>query len=201
MKALLSKDWTVSKGLFKNYLMVMALYALIAYFNDNVFMFNGFCIMIPVMMVINSAAYDEKAHMEKWMIASGITRIQLALSKYLFALVLLCAATLLNFYIAAIVIDIVEALAVSFLFCLVGMTYVSLVLPAVFYFGTEKARISMMVGFLIPFGIGVGITYLFGSLGIQLNELLLLVLVICFCLIVIVASMMISVRIVEKKDY
>lgn len=201
MKALLKKDWLVSKGLFKNYVMVIVLYGLIAYFNDNVFLFTGFSVMIPVMMVINSTAYDEKAHSERWMIASGIARKQLAHSKYLFALILFLCTTLLNFYVIGIVEELMIAMLASLLFGLIGMTYVSLVLPAVFYFGTEKARIFMMVGFIVPFAFGAFITYLLQVLGLQLNEIVIMALVILMCFVIIFASMMISVRIINKKDY
>lgn len=201
MKALLKKDWLVSKSLLKSYVMVIVLYGLIAYFNDNVFLFTGFSMMIPIMMVINSTAYDERAHTERWMIASGISRKHLALSKYLFALMLILCTTLLNFYVIGIVEELMIAVFASLLFGLIGMTYVSLVLPAVFYFGSEKARIFMMAGFIVPFALGALITYVLQMLGLHLNEIVMIGLVVLLCFVIIFASMMLSVFILNKKDY
>ncbi len=201
MKGLLIKDYFTSKPLLKNYLLILLIYAFVAYANDNVFMFSGLMTMIPLLMVINSVAYDEKAHAEKWLIASGTARKHLALSKYLFALILTGITFVLNVEIVLMIHDLRTALVTSVLFGFVGMAYTSFLLPLLFHYGTEKARLFMIVGFLIPLALGSSVSSMIEMLGISLNEIVIVSLILASCLTVIMISMALSIRIVEKKDY
>lgn len=201
MKALLVKDWMTSKGLIKNYLLILVIYALIAYINDNVYLFSGLLIMIPLLMVINSMAYDERANTQKLMLASGISRKQLALSKYLFALVLIAAMTAVNIEVVAMIDGLSEAVMNSLFMGLIGMTYVACLLPVIYKFGTEKARIYMMVGFLIPFAFVIAMSPFLSLGGIELNEMLTMFIVVLVCLVLIGVSIFLSIHVVERKDY
>lgn len=201
MKALLVKDWMTSKGLIKNYLLILVIYALIAYINDNVYLFSGLLIMIPLLMVINSMAYDERANTQKLMLASGISRKQLALSKYLFALVLIAVMTAVNIEVVAMIDGLSEAVMNSLFMGLIGMTYVACLLPVIYKFGTEKARIYMMVGFLIPFAFVIAMSPFLSLGGIELNEMLTMFIVVLVCLVLIGVSIFLSIHVVERKDY
>ncbi len=201
MKALLVKDWMTSKGLIKNYLLILVIYAIIAYINDNVYLFSGLLIMIPLLMVINSVAYDERANTQKLMLASGISRKQLALSKYLFALILIAVMTAVNIEVVAMIEGLTVAVITSLFMGLIGMTYVSALLPVIYKFGTEKARIYMMIGFLIPFAGVIALSPLMSLSGFELNEMLIMCIVVLVCFVVIGISLILSFRIVERKDY
>lgn len=201
MNALLVKDWMTSKGLIKNYLLILVIYAVIAYVNDNIYLFSGLLIMIPLLMVINSMAYDERANTNKLMLASGISRKQLALSKYVFALILIIVMTVVNTLVVGMIVDLSEAVLTSLFMGLIGMTYVSLLLPVIYKFGTEKARIYMMIGFLIPFAGVIALSPLMTLSSVELNEMVMMTIVVLVCLILIGASILLSYHIVERKDY
>ncbi len=201
MNALLVKDWMTSKGLIKNYLLILVIYAVIAYVNDNVYLFSGLLIMIPLLMVINSMAYDERANTNKLMLASGISRKQLALSKYVFALILIIVMTVVNTLVVGMIVDLSEAVFTSLFMGLIGMTYVSLLLPVIYKFGTEKARIYMMIGFLIPFAGVIALSPLMTLSSVELNEMVMMTIIVLVCLILIGASILLSYHIVERKDY
>ncbi|MBQ4342335.1 MAG: ABC-2 transporter permease [Erysipelotrichaceae bacterium] len=201
MNALLVKDWMTSKGLIKNYLLILVIYAVIAYVNDNVYLFSGLLIMIPLLMVINSMAYDERANTNKLMLASGISRKQLALSKYVFALILIIVMTVVNTLVVGMIVDLSEAVLTSLFMGLIGMTYVSLLLPVIYKFGTEKARIYMMIGFLIPFAGVIALSSLMTLSTVELNEMVMMTIIVLVCLILIGASILLSYHIVERKDY
>ncbi|MBE6107065.1 MAG: ABC-2 transporter permease [Erysipelotrichaceae bacterium] len=201
MNALLVKDWMTSKGLIKNYLLILVIYAVIAYVNDNVYLFSGLLIMIPLLMVINSMAYDERANTNKLMLASGISRKQLALSKYVFALILIIVMTVVNTLVVGMIVDLSEAVLTSLFMGLIGMTYVSLLLPVIYKFGTEKARIYMMIGFLIPFAGVIALSPLMTLSSVELNEMVMMTIIVLVCLILIGASILLSYHIVERKDY
>ena len=200
MKALLIKDLLTSKGLLKNYLLIMIIYGGVAYMNENVFLFSGMLLMIPMVMAINSVGYDEKASTLRLMIASGITRKQLALSKYLFGAVMLIIVFLFNFVVVTLAEDALLGLITSILFSFVGMVYLSLLLPFLYYFGTEKSRIFMMLGVIIPVALGAGISSLFQLLNLQLSDLTLVGGSFVLGLVVIVGSMAASIKILERKD-
>lgn len=201
MNALLVKDWMTSKGLIKNYLLILVIYAVIAYVNDNIYLFSGLLIMIPLLMVINSMAYDERANTNKLMLASGISRKQLALSKYVFALILIIVMTVANILVVGMIVDLSEAVLTSLFMGLIGMTYVSLLLPVIYKFGTEKARIYMMIGFLIPFAGVIALSPLMTLSSVELNEMVMMTIIVLVCLILIGASILLSYHIVERKDY
>jgi len=201
MNALLVKDWMTSKGLIKNYLLILVIYAVIAYVNDNIYLFSGLLIMIPLLMVINSMAYDERANTNKLMLASGISRKQLALSKYVFALILIIVMTVVNTLVVGMIVDLSEAVLTSLFMGLIGMTYVSLLLPVIYKFGTEKARIYMMIGFLIPFAGVIALSPLMTLSSVELNEMVMMTIIVLVCLILIGASILLSYHIVERKDY
>ena len=201
MNALLVKDWMTSKGLIKNYLLILVIYAVIAYVNDNIYLFSGLLIMIPLLMVINSMAYDERANTNKLMLASGISRKQLALSKYVFALILIIVMTVVNTLVVGMIVDLSEAVLTSLFMGLIGMTYVSLLLPVIYKFGTEKARIYMMIGFLIPFAGVIALSPLMTLSSVELNETMMMTIAVLVCLILIGASILLSYHIVERKDY
>ncbi|MBR5290565.1 MAG: ABC-2 transporter permease [Erysipelotrichaceae bacterium] len=200
MKALLIKDLLTSKGLLKNYLLIIAIYGGVAYMNDNVFLFSGMLLMIPMLMALNSVAYDEKASTLRLMVASGLTRKQLALSKYLFGAVMLVAVFAINFVVVTIAEGALLGLLTSILFCFVGMTYLSLLLPFLYHFGTEKSRIFMMLGVIIPVALGTAVSSLFQLLNLHLSDLALVSGGFVLGVVVIAVSMISSIKILEKKD-
>ena len=200
MKALLIKDILTSKGLLKNYLLIMAIYAGVAYMNDNIFLFSGMLLMIPMLMALNAVAYDEKASTLRLMVASGIGRRQLALSKYLFGAVMLVAVFAINFVVVTIAETALLGLFTSVLFCFVGMVYLSLLLPFLYHFGTEKSRIFMMLGVLIPVALGAGLSSLFQMLNLQLSDLMLVSGGFVLGVVVIAGSIIASIKILERKD-
>ncbi|MBR5005332.1 MAG: ABC-2 transporter permease [Erysipelotrichaceae bacterium] len=200
MKALLIKDILTSKGLLKNYLLIIAIYAGVAYMNDNIFLFSGMLLMIPMLMALNAVAYDEKASTLRLMVASGISRRQLALSKYLFGAVMLVAVFAINFVVVTIAETALLGLFTSVLFCFVGMVYLSLLLPFLYHFGTEKSRIFMMLGVLIPVALGAGLSSLFQLLNLQLSDFMLVSGGFVLGVVVIAGSIIASIKILERKD-
>ena len=200
MKALLIKDLLTSKGLLKNYLLIIAIYGGVAYMNDNVFLFSGMLLMIPMLMALNSVAYDEKASTLRLMVASSLTRKQLALSKYLFGAVMLVAVFAINIVVVTIAEGALLGLLTSILFCFVGMTYLSLLLPFLYHFGTEKSRIFMMLGVIIPVALGTAVSSLFQLLNLHLSDLALVSGGFVLGVVVIAVSMISSIKILEKKD-
>ena len=200
MKALLIKDILTSKGLLKNYLLIMVIYAGVAYMNDNIFLFSGMLLMIPMLMALNAVAYDEKASTLRLMVASGISRRQLALSKYLFGAVMLVAVFAINFVVVTIAETALLGLFTSVLFCFVGMVYLSLLLPFLYHFGTEKSRIFMMLGVLIPVALGAGLSSLFQLLNLQLSDFMLVCSGFVLGVVVIAGSIIASIKILERKD-
>ena len=200
MKAVLIKDILTSKGLLRNYLLIMVIYAGVAYMNNNIFLFSGMLLMIPMLMALNAVAYDEKASTLRLMVASGISRRQLALSKYLFGAVMLVAVFAINFVVVTIAETALLGLFTSVLFCFVGMVYLSLLLPFLYHFGTEKSRIFMMLGVLIPVALGAGLSSLFQLLNLQLSDFMLVSGGFVLGVVVIAGSIIASIKILERKD-
>jgi hypothetical protein len=80
------------------------------------------------------------------------------------------------------------------------MVYLSLLLPFLYHFGTEKSRIFMMLGVLIPVALGAGLSSLFQLLNLQLSDFMLVSGGFVLGVVVIAGSIIASIKILERKD-
>ena len=106
----------------------------------------------------------------------------------------------MNFVVVTITEGALLGLVTSLLFCFVGMAYLSLLLPVLYHFGTEKSRIFMMLGVIIPLLLGSGVSSLFQLLNLHLSEFMLVCGGLVLGVVIIVGSMIASIKILERKD-
>ena len=113
---------------------------------------------------------------------------------------MLVAVFAINFVVVTIAETALLGLFTSVLFCFVGMVYLSLLLPFLYQFGTEKSRIFMMLGVLIPVALGAGLSSLFQLLNLQLSDFMLVSGGFVLGVVVIAGSIIASIKILERKD-
>lgn len=213
MLGLLRKDFFNLSSQLKIYLFI-PLTAIAFCIWQHSFSFTQTMLSILIIFVPLSAfAYDEMSDFNTYALTLPVTKHQIVLSKYVLSAILtvvvIVLAVLIGFIITITPIDLKvqdwkEYFAIIFIMAIM-MNFINCILmPLMFRFGTEKARIILMILF---FGVGA-IGYFLSSQGwidvSYLNELDISLFCVVAAVIAIVAeavSMMISNRILDQKEF
>lgn len=210
MTGLIKKDFYLSVSMFKSYVLVAAVFALLTLagiYDISFFVtyMSVMCIMIPV----NLFAYDEQARWDKYAAALPSGRAGVVKARYLFT-ILVCLGSLLFALLLQLIVAVVSGaqgqervdLLLSGLFpAAYGCFMNAILLPLLFKFGSQKGRIYL----ILALGVGVGV--IFGGLtglkemGISLSELTLPLFVLPVVgLLALIPSYLLSRRIFFHKD-
>ncbi len=210
MTGLIKKDFYLSVSMFKSYVLVAAVFALLTLagiYDISFFVtyMSVMCIMIPV----NLFAYDEQARWDKYAAALPSGRAGVVKARYLFT-ILVCLGSLLFALLLQLIVALVSGaqgqervdLLLSGLFpAAYGCFMNAILLPLLFKFGSQKGRIYL----ILALGVGVGV--IFGGLtglkemGISLSELTLPLFVLPVVgLLALIPSYLLSRRIFFHKD-
>lgn len=177
----------------------------------------GFGIAMPALVCYigfyGVLAYEERSKMHLLNLALPVTRKEICLSKYVYAIGLVVFATILSSIGTSIGVMITEGGEMSeFISRLPGymalmfataVIYLSVIIPCVFYWGTIRARYILMGLYMMIFIGASNINFIaLGKMNESFNRylsghgvLLLIAAVICFSV-----SISISLRIWEKRD-
>ncbi|MDD2994029.1 MAG: type transport system permease protein [Clostridiales bacterium] len=206
MSGILYKDLMNLRRYLRQLVLVFAVLLVIFSFSDNNYSFiSAYAIMISMMTVISSLAYDEQAHWDKYALTMPLSRKTLVGSKYLLGLLIALAGSV----IALLVIvggvllanqDLIEGLSVVASCLCVALILLAILLPFIYKFGVEKARMMMLAVFLLP-----TLAILAASqLGLQMpGESFWLGVAIALPIVTIAGyfiSFLVSVRIFSKKE-
>lgn len=210
MTGLIKKDFYLSVSMFRSYVLVAAVFALLTLAGIYEISFfvtymSVMCIMIPV----NLFAYDEQARWDKYAAALPSGRAGVVKARYLFT-ILVCLGSLLFALLLQLIVALVSGaqgqervdLLLSGLFpAAYGCFVNAILLPLLFKFGSQKGRIYL----ILALGVGVGV--IFGGLtglkemGISLSELTLPLFVLPVVgLLALIPSYLLSRRIFFHKD-
>lgn len=210
MTGLIKKDFYLSVSMFRSYVLVAAVFALLTLAGIYEISFfvtymSVMCIMIPV----NLFAYDEQARWDKYAAALPSGRAGVVKARYLFT-ILVCLGSLLFALLLQLIVALFTGaqgqertdLLLSGLFpAAYGCFMNAILLPLLFKFGSQKGRIYL----ILALGVGVGV--IFGGLtglkemGISLSELTLPLFVLPVVgLLALIPSYLLSRRIFFHKD-
>ena len=210
MTGLIKKDFYLSVSMFRSYVLVAAVFAIltlagiyeISFFITYV---SVMCIMIPV----NLFAYDEQARWDKYAAALPAGRVGVVKARYLFT-VLVCAGSLVFSLLLQSLVALfsgaqgqerVDLLLSGFFPAAYGCFMNAILLPLLFKFGSQKGRIYL----ILALGVGVGV--IFGGLtglkemGLSLSQVSLPLTVLPVAgLLALIPSYFLSRRIFFHKD-
>jgi len=156
MKGLLIKDFLGLRKYFRTVLLMIAAYAVLMFFMDSAYFLSGMIVLLSAMIAITSFSFDHMAGWDVYALSLPISRKDVVMSKYVLALILTLGGVLLSIAIGALYTAIqhtgsfVETLIVSCALFVVGMLFISILLPLLFKFGVEKARLMIIAVFAIP---------------------------------------------------
>lgn len=217
MRGLLIKDLMLLKRQ-KTTLVMVAFFAIFM-FGNGAMPPSGIIAYVAVfftMMAISSVSYDEFDNGYAFLFTLPITVKTYVLEKYLYALLAACVSSLLSGGVAYIrrgthEVGFIVGFAVGF--ALVMLLLVAVMMPLQLKFGVERSRLmGIMIGGLIGgagvlgmLGLGSGrlgdVTNAFQKMAGRLGGGVLTFLGVCFVALAYFASMMVSIRIMKRKDF
>lgn len=217
MKGLVYKDLQTARVYVTSMVFLVVIFGGVSIVNPS--FSNMLLFMVPVMIImisINTFSYDDATLWDSYALTLSLNRSSIVLAKYLLVVLLTLIGSII-----AIIIPIMMAIIngsygalmddVSTLGgVVVGVTFViAVTMPFIYKFGSDKARIYMLIACAATGAIAYLIIYLLseniniGSIGITLYNVFNnygLIIGIAFMLISLTVSYKISCRIYEKKD-
>ena len=156
MKGLIIKDLFVVKKQGKSVLAITGFYLVFAIITKNLSMFGAVSVCLSILLPITSMSYDEYNKWDRYALSMPLSRKTIVLSKYALGIMLnlvvsvvICAVNIiLAFYLGGI--NYGEVITTTLGICGAGILFLSILLPVIYKFGVEKARLLMMIVFLVP---------------------------------------------------
>ena len=210
MKGLLIKDFLYLKQLAKGVIVLMIVFAALAAMpsggNKIGDAIGVFLIALMLIIVLNSFASDEKSKWDIYAFSMPVNKKQIVFEKYVFMLIIMACTAAVGYVLCCISQRGVqtESLITSSGCTAYALVLCSLILPLIYKFGLQKARLIILIVCFIPMILPmlqaiIKIILKDKSVGgIQMPYLApLLPVLIIACVAV---SFMISYRIVKNKD-
>lgn len=211
MKGLILKDLLNMKSSLKMFTLMVVIYAVVFIPQGNSSFMAGFTILISTILIVTTMAYDDTAKWDKYALTMPLTRKDIVLSKYL---VMICFSVIgavvgVVFTLVAGIfqknLDVLATLLQVGIILSVALIFGSLLLPLMYKFGVEKARLIMILCALLPTGVIILLSQFFkNSATPVISEELLLGILYATPVIAIAAlvlSFLASVHIYKKKEF
>ncbi|MEG1432497.1 ABC-2 transporter permease [Eubacterium sp.] len=201
MKGLLLKDLLNLKQQLRTMLFILGVWLFIAIVSRDGGFFSGVIMIFILILPMNTMAYDEKAHWERFALTMPVSRWDIVLSKYLLSTICAICGAVLSIIVALLLgTPVTEALFTVLVLLGGGFVITAIIYPVLFKLGVEKGRLLMMLVVLIP----VGLTFLLGYLGVQLpvtaNRDGLIYVLPVVILLLFIGSMLLSKRIMNRRE-
>lgn len=217
MKGLLIKDLCLSRQLKKLVFIIVIVSCIMLYGDPTKIHFvTGYIMLISTTFTLSTLSYDDYNNDMAFLMTLPITRKQYVYEKYLFGILSilsgwLAALLLIAFFsvLKGIYPDWMELLAAMLAIFGIGTMTISLSLPFQLKYGTEKGRIAMIIVFMAFFLILTQIAKYTAHLSLPLQNTLNSILQLqwfwliaaFFLLLFFILSVILSLRIMEKKEF
>jgi ABC-2 type transport system permease protein len=202
---LLIKDLYALKKQWRVVFLITIIYLVFSISSENMSMFSTISIVYAIILPMSAMAYDEHCKWDKYALSLPLSRTTIVLSKYVLGIMLNLAAGILvsgvnvafSYYWGQ---DIGEAIATALGISGAGLIMLAVMLPVLFKFGVEKARLIMIVIFLVPTLLVLLVPGVEFDLSPQLLSALPYLLPVAIVAVVLL-SMLISVKIYTRKEF
>ncbi|MEA5135103.1 MAG: ABC-2 transporter permease [Candidatus Fimivivens sp.] len=206
MKGLLLKDILMLKSYARTLGALLVFYLVFGIVADNIYFFSGMSGILCVMMVISSFSYDNYAKWDQYGASLPVTRADMVGAKYLLALAMtgIGAAVTSFMYLVFVLVrkgDPLAMLPIVLGATAAGMFLVSVLLPCIYKFGAEKARLVLMIaGVAIALFISLGAWLTPKGINIRTVKVLLLMVLPIAEVVGFFLSYRLSCRIYQRKE-
>ncbi|EGT4702863.1 ABC-2 transporter permease [Clostridioides difficile] len=157
MKGLILKDLLNLKGNIKFILLFIIMFGFMSSLGDgNVNNFIGVIIVLCTTMIVSTFSYDDLNKWDSYVLTMPINRNDIVLSKYLTMLIFSFIGVLVSLIVSVTIgyfkntLILNETLLINALILSISVCFGSLILTLIYKFGTERARLLMILCFLVP---------------------------------------------------
>ncbi|WMJ84167.1 ABC-2 transporter permease [Oscillospiraceae bacterium LTW-04] len=206
MRGLLLKDILMLKSYARTLGALVIFYLIFGIVWDNVFFFAGMSGILCVMMVMSSFSYDNYAKWDQYGASLPVTRSDMVGAKYLLALLMAALGAIVSglMYLVFVLVrkgDFSALIPIVLGTTAAGMFLISVLLPCIYKFGAEKARLVLMVaGVLIALIISAIAWFLPEGFDFHAVKVLLLMVLSIAPVVVFYLSYLLSCRIYRGKE-
>ena len=160
------KDFKNIFGQFIYYFVLMVVFMAVSVITKNIYYYMGAIVFFCVAVPLSALAYDEKDNWDKFALASGVTRNQLAVSRYLLGLIVFLPMWAVSFIlVAAGGMWNIENLSVLLSYGGIALLTIDAILPVVLKIGVEKGRLAYILTILIVIALGGVLAFLVEAIG------------------------------------
>lgn len=206
MKGLILKDLLNLKSTFKMLGVMMLFFAVVFIPQGNSFIF-GIIILMFAMMVVTTISYDDLAKWDAYALTMPVTRKEMVLSKYLVMAILNTLGAVLSLIVGVVGSVIMgqsfdlEILAIIGAIYLIALIFGSVIIPLIYKFGTEKARLMLILCALLPTALMLLAEQFNVPLPTTGNPWIYLILLIGFSVTGVILSYLITLKIYSQKEF
>ncbi len=183
IKGLLKKD-LYNLASYKTSLIIVVLFCGIAIIGTDAIYWGSIIIgMIVGMISLSTFSYDDMAKSNRYILTLPVTRKEIVLEKYIFAIGATILGSLLGFILTLLignimnyvrpdrVIDIsIDTLLATTVGGFFGVSFIQAIqIPSIFKWGAEKGRIQMFIVLLFLVLIGTGVGFLIRESGFTID--------------------------------
>ncbi|MBE5947975.1 MAG: ABC-2 transporter permease [Lachnospiraceae bacterium] len=231
MLGLIKKDLLLLKTNTKVFIFIILFYILFGVTSDfGPAVITAMLTLVMSMMVLSTMQWDEQAKWNSYALTTPVSRKMLVVSKYLLSLITIVIGTIMGF-VCSIIVALTKSLIFdgqNYAFNLETLVIIltvfgvmllinAIILPAIYKFGVEKARVILLVLIGLPvFIISVLVAVISGLISngtinsnfltnviswFEANPALLAVIAVILLIAAIAASCRLSIKILEKKEF
>ena len=208
MIGLIYKDLMVMRKTLVLYMVIFVVYGYMGIAYDQGGLLIAMVLVMSSILPVSSIAYDERCKWDKIANTAPLSRKEIVMAKYLFAILLTVFSVAVCFviYLFDSRMPMTEKLIMCYMLTMGGMLYQALLLPVNIKFGAEKGRNIMLAIMFVPVLLVVAVsnTGLVDLPAVVLflenNEQLIPYIVTATVAVVYSVSVTLSVKIYENKD-
>lgn len=136
--------------------LMLVVMAVILVPTNGIISFMGVCVIICSMMLITTISFDDISKWNRYAMIMPLSRRDVVKSKYIVLIIFSLVGSIVGIIICSVggillkEFDMVNILATAVGCIGIALVFGSVILPLLYKFGAEKARLLMMVCFLIP---------------------------------------------------
>lgn len=174
MKGLLIKD-LLNMRRYAKLMLLFALFYAVLFSASGMTGISSVIVLVFSMLVITTISYDDMAKWDRYALTMPVTKRDIVCSKYVLLLLFTGAGVVLSLIIEAIIavvqrqINIPETLMAAEAVLLISLLFGAVMLPLIYRFGAEKARILLLLVVLLPTVLITGGMTLLKNLGFTLE--------------------------------
>lgn len=159
MLGLIVKDFFITKKYMRTIFAILIFYTFFCSMYSSASFLAGMVILSFSMITLTTIAYDDAVKWDKYALTMPVTRTDIVFAKYISTFIYIAAGSIISLILTYVVTiikrvhvtneDLITILAVS----AIGFILISIMLPLVYKFGVEKARLLLTAVFGIPFAL------------------------------------------------